>query len=254
MMGTVGTNFNDTVDELGEAIEKCRRSKQRAGYFAALYWRTTKAIRARADAGRFEDRDRMERFASTFAERYLVAYRAWESNRPMTASWNLAFETASIRRPIVLQHLVLGMSAHINLDLGVVSAQLARDAPGGLASMRSDFDLINSVLSEELDGSQACVNRVSPFVGLADRFGLRSDEAVCRFTLRFARQGAWRSAEELSKCTADQWDAAIARRDHAVAAFGSGLVHPGGVLGLSMTLVRIGEFRSVPHVIDALSA
>ncbi|MEP7112820.1 MAG: DUF5995 family protein [Ilumatobacteraceae bacterium] len=247
-------NFDDTIGELGEAIETCRRTKQRAGYFAALYWRTTKAVRARADAGRFENRERMERFASTFAERYLAAYRAWQTNRPMTASWKLAFDTASIRRPVVLQHLVLGMSAHINLDLGVVAAGMGRDMPGGLASMRSDFDLINGVLSDELEGSQANVDRVSPFIGLADHFGLRSDEALCRFTLRIARQGAWRSAEELSNCPADQWDTAIARRDHAVAAFGSSLVHPGGALGLAIAVVRVGELRSVPHVIDVLSA
>lgn len=249
----MGINFDDTVGELGEAIEACRRAKHRAGYFAALYWRTTKAVRARAEAGRFDDPDRMERFAVTFAARYLTAYRAWSADRPMTTSWQLAFDTAARRRPIVLQHLVLGMNAHINLDLGVVAAEMARDAAGGLASLRSDFDLINSVLSEELDASQACVNRVSPFIRLADGLGLRSDEALCGFALRIARQGAWRSAEQLSTCAADDWDAAIARRDQAVAKFGRGLVHPGGVLGVATAVVRVGELRSVPHVIDALS-
>ena len=254
MIRFVGTSFDETIGELGEAIEACRRAKHRAGYFAALYWRTTKAVRARAEAGQFEDRDRMERFASTFAERYLTAYRAWQTDKPMTASWKLAFDTASLRRPIVLQHLVFGMSAHINLDLGIVAAELSRGEPGGLASLRSDFDHINSVLSDELDGSQACVDRVSPFIRLADGVGLRSDEAIGRFTLRIARQGAWDSAEQLSKCAAADWDSAVARRDHAVAAFAAGLRHPGGLLGLAMAVVRIGEFHSVPHVIDALSS
>jgi hypothetical protein len=253
MMAAVGTHFDDTVGELGEAVEVCRRAKHRAGYFAALYWRTTKAVRARADAGRFDDRDRMERFANTFAERYLVAFRAWQNDGRMTESWKLAFETASKHRPIVLQHLVLGMSAHINLDLGIVAADMARDAPGGLTSLRFDFDLINDVLAEELDASQACVDRVSPFIGLADRVGLRSDEALGGFALRVARQGAWQSAEQLSKCTADERDAAIARRDQAVAKFASGLVHPGGLLGVAMAVVRVGERHSVPKVIDALS-
>jgi hypothetical protein len=253
MMASVGTHFDDTLAELGEAVATCRRAKHRAGYFAALYWRTTKAVRARAEAGRFEDPDRMERFAGTFAQRYLAAYRAWQSDAPMTASWKLAFDTASLRRPIVLQHLVLGMSAHINLDLGVVAAELGRAAPGGLASLRADFESINGVLSEELDASQACVDRVSPFIRLADAAGLRSDEAVSGFALRIARQGAWQSAEQLSKCSVDELGAAIARRDQAVAKFGSSLVHPGGLLGLAVAVVRVGELRSVPHVIDALS-
>ncbi len=253
MMSLVGTHFDDTVGELSEAVEVCKRAKHRAGYFAALYWRTTKAVRARADAGQFQDRDRMESFAGIFAARYLAAYRAWQSDGQMTASWKLAFDTASKCSPIVLQHLVLGMSAHINLDLGIVVADLARDAPGGLASLRSDFDSINDVLSGEINASQACVDRVSPFIRLADGVGLRSDEALCGFALRIARQGAWQSAEQLSKCTVDERDSAIARRDQAVAKFGSRLMHPGGVLGAAMAVVRTGELHSVPHVIDALS-
>jgi Family of unknown function (DUF5995) len=249
----MGTHFDDTVGELGEAVEVCRRAKHRAGYFAALYWRTTKAVRARAESGRFEDRDRMERFANSFAQRYLAAFRAWQSDAPMSESWKLAFDTAAKHRPIVLQHLVLGMSAHINLDLGIVVADMARDAPGGLTSLRFDFDLINDVLSEELDASQACVDRVSPFIGLADRLGLGSDEALGGFALRVARRGAWQSAEELSKCTVTERDAAIVRRDQAVAKFSSGLVHPGGLLGVAMAVVRVGERHSVPKVIDALS-
>jgi hypothetical protein len=253
MMCPVGTHFDDTVGELAEVVEACRRAKDRAGYFAALYWRTTKAVRARAEAGLFADAERMEHFANTFAARYLTAYRAWKSDAPVSASWNLAFDTASKRRPIVLQHLVLGMNAHINLDLGVVVAGLARDAPGGLVSLRADFDLINDVLSEQVNASQACVDRVSPFMRVADGLGLRSDEALCGFVLRIARQGAWSSAEQLSKCAVGELDSAIDRRDQAVAAFGSGLAHPGGALGAAIIVVRAGEVRSVPHVIDALS-
>ena len=65
-------------------------------------------------------------------------------------SWRVAFDAAARRRPIVLQHLLLGMNAHINLDLGVTAATFA--GPEGLATVRRDFDAINRVLADLVDG------------------------------------------------------------------------------------------------------
>ena len=50
------------------------------------------------------------------------------------------------RRPIILQHLLLGMNAHINLDLGVCASELAE--PGAIDAIRVDFDAVNDVLAD----------------------------------------------------------------------------------------------------------
>ena len=213
---------------------------------------------AEAQHGVFDDPDRMQRFAALFAQRFIAAYQARRAGRPTTASWKLAFDVAGRPRPVVLQHLLLGMSAHINLDLGVAVAELSRDLDAGdptagLQALRSDFLSINRVLSGQLNASQECVNRVSPFIAVADAAGLRSDEELCRFVLRVARDGAWQSAEQLSASPPSGLVSMIDRRDQAVAAFGRHIVHPGGILGFSLFPVRIGELRSIRAVIDALS-
>lgn len=53
-------------------------------------------------------------------------------------------------RPLILQHLLLGINAHINLDLGIAAAQTS---PGDdLPDLRNDFVEINRVLVRQVDG------------------------------------------------------------------------------------------------------
>ncbi len=194
----------------------------------------------------------MERFVAAFAERYLGAYRAWRAGRPISASWELAFDTASARLPVIVQHLVLGMNAHINFDLGIVVAELGRGAPAGIDALRSDFELINDVLAEETDDSQANVNRVSPLMRCFDGLGLRTDEQLCRFSLELARREAWNAARRHVAAEPAERAAEIERCDRSVARLGRRFADPGGLLDVARTIVRAGELRSVPSVIDAL--
>ena len=47
--------------------------------------------------------------------------------------------------PVILQHLLLGINAHINLDLGIAAVETS---PGNqLAPLKNDFDMINKLLA-----------------------------------------------------------------------------------------------------------
>ena len=85
------------------------------------------------------------------------------------------------------------MNAHINLDLGVAAADAGGGAP--LDAVRADFDAVNDVLGQLIDGCQGALDEVSPWLGLADRVGGRGDEAVIRFSLVAARRQAWSVAD-----------------------------------------------------------
>ena len=111
----------------------------------------------------------------------------------------MAFEAAGRWRPIVLQHLLLGMNAHINLDLGVTASELADG--GSIDAVRADFDAVNDVLGELVDGCQGALGQVSPWLGLADRVGGSGDETLIRFSLVAARRQAWSVAERLARST-----------------------------------------------------
>ena len=59
------------------------------------------------------------------------------------------------------------MNAHINLDLGVTASELGDG--GAIDAVRADFDAVNDVLGELVDGCQGALGQVSPWLGLADR-------------------------------------------------------------------------------------
>jgi hypothetical protein len=231
MAATVG----ETIAALESIVDRCAANGDRIGYFAAMYLAVTHTVSERAAAGRFADAVTMERFVSRFAGRYLDALTAWEAGRPCTQSWVLAFEATRQWRPVILQHLLLGMNAHINLDLGVTASELADGR--AIEAVRADFDAVNDVLADLVDGCEGVVGDVSPWIGLADRIGGRHDEALIRFSLVAARREAWSVAERLCVLQGDERVRAIAEVDAAAAKVGHAVAHPG--VGASALLLAV---------------
>jgi hypothetical protein len=244
--------FADTIAGLDAVVERCAAAGDRNGYFAAMYVAVTNTMRQRAADGHFNDAARMERFVAAFAARYLDAIDAWRRGAPCAASWRAAFEVARGWRPIIVQHLLLGMNAHINLDLGVV-ASAAGDA-GGLDAVRADFDAVNDVLGELIDGCQGALDEVSPWCDLADRVGGRGDESLIRFSLVVARRQAWSVATRLSGMNAADRDREIAAVDHATAGVAYVVGHPGLAASAVLLAVRARERATPADVMRRLQA
>lgn len=244
--------FDDALGDLDRIRDSCRRGQDRNGYFAAMYGRVTAAVQARAAAGRFEDPERMERFVVAFARRYTNAYRSRSAERPTTQSWRLAFDTAERRDPLVVQHLLLGMNAHINLDLGIVTAELAR-RERSLDAMAADFGAINGVLAEMVDRCQAAVVAASPVLALVDDLLAEHDEAAATFSLRVARDGAWAFAEQLHSAEPQRWEELVAARDRSVAEVGTRLLATAGPAASLTAVLRATEWRPVGDVVTLLA-
>jgi hypothetical protein len=119
------TDIDIVLARLDDVIEEAREGASRAGYFAAMYRKVTVAVRDAVVAGRFADGDRMARLDRVFAERYLDAYDQWRTGAVPTIAWQVAFDATRRWRPIIVQQLLAGMNAHINLDLGVAAASVA---------------------------------------------------------------------------------------------------------------------------------
>lgn len=122
---TPATTINEVITALNHIITTSRQTRSRLGYFAILYLKVTEAVQTGIANNQFQDGPRMERLDVTFANRYLHAYYQWQNRQQPTRSWQLAFEAAEKRTVLILEHLLLGMSAHINLDLGIAAAQTA---------------------------------------------------------------------------------------------------------------------------------
>jgi Family of unknown function (DUF5995) len=244
--------FDRTLGAIDVVLERCAADGDRIGYFAAMYVAVTTTIRERADSGRFEDAARMERFVSHFARRYLDAVEAWRVGAPCTDSWRAAFQASQQWRPIILQHLLLGMNAHINLDLGVTVAELG--AGGSIEAMRADFDAMNDVLGQLVNCCQGALDEVSPWLGLADRIGGPGDESVIRFSLIAARRQAWSVATRLSTLTGADFDRAVRDVDRSTALVAGAIAHPGLPASAVLLAVRARERAQPAQVMRLLGA
>jgi hypothetical protein len=184
--------IDEVIDALGDVVEDARRRGDRLGLFAALYRRTTEGVRDGIHAGRFDDPARMERLDVVFAERYFGAYHAHRKGGTPAGPWRYAFARAAEDGHLALQHLLLGVNAHIALDLGVSACATCRR--GALHALEHDFFVINDILAEMVDRVQRDLNAVSPRLAALDRLGGPADERLAAAFLAHARRAAWRKA------------------------------------------------------------
>jgi Family of unknown function (DUF5995) len=244
--------IDDVIRSLDTIIAWAHEGKSRAGYFAALYRRVTKAVKEGIARGRFQNGDRMERLDVIFANRYLTAYERWRKSAPTMLSWTVAFDAASHWYPLVLQHLLAGMNAHINLDLGIAAAACA---PGDqLAGLQADFNQINNVLAEQLGAVEQEMAEISPWVALLNTFGLRTESTIINFNMSKARDCAWNEACNLAATAPGLLDQAIADVDLRVGVFGRLVASPPVLVRLQLLPIRLREVSGVRRVIEILAA
>ena len=243
--------IDEVVARLDDVIAESRRTRSRLGYFATLYRGVTVKVKEGIAAGSFEDGARMERLDVIFANRYLDALARHRRGEKASRCWERSFSAADNWFPLVLQHLLLGINAHINLDLGIAAAETS---PGDdLEGLRHDFDGINNILCSMLEDVQDRLASVSAWMTVLDRAGCRADEAVMNFSINRAREKAWKAAQRLAILKDDMRQQEIDALD-GQAAFRAHLIrYPGLTLRAASVLVRVTELRDVSRVIDVLS-
>jgi uncharacterized protein DUF5995 len=245
-------NIDEVIARLTDIVDISRQDSSRLGYFAALYRKVTISVKQGILNGRFENGARMERLDVNFASRYLEAYDLRRKGETPNASWQVSFEAAERWRPLVLQHLLLGINAHINLDLGVAAAETS---PGDqLASLKHDFDMINKLLAGLVQPVQDQIGEVSPWIGFLEKIDPSADDAIINFSLDRARASAWNFAVRLNALGENERIAVIKQRDQEIATLGRLVYKPPGVfLNLGLLAIRLRESNEVARVIDTLS-
>jgi Family of unknown function (DUF5995) len=243
--------IDQVIEQLDDIVDRTKRHKSRLGYFGALYRKVTLKVKAGISEGFFEDGGRMERLDVIFANRYLEAFEQNLKDIPPTRSWQLAFDASKCWWPIVLQHLLLGMNAHINLDLGIAAAHTS---PGeAVYGLKNDFNKINEILAALVDEVERELAQIWPVLGLLDYTAGKTDEVLINFNMQRARDHAWKVAEKLAPLEPAAQVPAINKLDVEIALFGRVIRHPGFVVGTVNKIIRLGERGNIPQIIDMLS-
>ena len=242
--------IHEVINLLEKIVEDAISQKDPMGIFAIVYLGVTNDVREGVRQNAFSDGSRMERLDVIFANRYLAAHDAYMDSKPCSQAWQSTFDGARRFDMLVLQHLLMGMNAHINLDLGIAASEAIE--PALLPELEADFNHINRMLSAKIDAVQGQLSKISPLFFLLDWVGKRNDERFAEFSLVKARNNAWKAANRLSKLSLENKELEINELDGYVTMLNKVISNPGLFLNSVIRLIKWFEVKDVGKVLSQL--
>jgi len=235
--------LDEVIDQLEVYIDDCTQTQNRMGYFATLYLGVTKEVKEGISASRFEDGPRMEVLDVHFANLF------FHSTQNPSVVWEKAFTSAEFSKFVLVQHLLLGMNAHINFDLALAVKQSVNKAE--MDNLFSDYNEINTILIEQIDIMQEKVNKSWWIFRVLDLISLRFDELLVGFSLIKARESAWNYAELLQNT--DKVDKILEEMETLTLSFANILIKPKGlIINTIIWINHLFEPKSVSMLIKTI--
>ena len=153
---------------------------------------------------------------------------------------------------IILQSLLLGINAHINLDLGVVTGKAF---PGiELEDFHDDFNRINDILGSLIPEARDTVEQFSPLLEELTAIGGQDVALVLEFSVDAARDEAWRAAELISLTPSEIDRLAIGALDAKAKLLGRVVADHPEPLATVVRRIRRAESTDVAAIIGALDS
>lgn len=186
------------LDKMQTQIEAWHALADRRATFLSCYRLMTGNMLAGLHAGRFHDAAWVDHLLSRFADYYFTALSAYEHD-PLTAPpvWQLAHQACRQPNTLVIQHLLLGVNAHINYDLVLVLVELLERAwpqltPAERATRYADYSLVNTIIAETIDTVQdTVIEPASPIMDVVDKAFGPVDEWLTSRLITHWREGVW---------------------------------------------------------------
>lgn len=206
MLELLATEFR-TVEEVEAGLQRLEAHfwvrRDRRGVFATAYLHITRALRRDLEGGGFRNPAWVRAYLVSFGNLYRVALLNYERGEgPVAKAWRISFEAARVGAGFVIQHLVLGINAHINHDLPLALVEVGIDP--ARADKYHDHTRVNEVLQAATDGLKGEVStRYAPVLSRLDRLAGRFDDDATRFSIPKAREHAWTFAVALTSCGSD---------------------------------------------------
>ncbi|MBX2893771.1 MAG: hypothetical protein KF734_22865 [Saprospiraceae bacterium] len=181
--------------------------------------------------GRFTDAQWVERLMLRFADYYYDALTLYEQQHPDTPPvWQQVHDVALQKRLHIMQHLLLGINAHINYDLPLalydgLHAEWPTLAEPERQIRKTDHETVNIIIAETIDAVQdEVIEPRSPVMALADRLMGRMDEWLLAQLITGWRTEVWRvTLDLLTAADPNQWENIRAAQEQKVLARGKEL-------------------------------
>lgn len=244
-------NITEVINILDTIIADCKQKNSRLGYFAVLYKLMTEAVAKGMNDNIFEDAARMEKLDVVFANRYLQAYFDYTGNKPVTLSWKTTFDAAQEDNLIVVQHLLLGINAHINLDLGIAAADIC--SIDNIHELQNDFVKINDTIADIYSRLQPRFTKISWPAVFLSRIDPRVTNNVINFSIVKAREVAWANALILCNAGNNNREQIIGSTDNIVLKVANAITHPAALKNIGLKIILRFEGKDVGKNIAILA-
>lgn len=216
--------IEEVLKKLDEIIIWAKENKSPIGYFACTYKMMTAQVLKGIQQKKFEDNPRMILLDIAFATRYLEAWENYNKGNKCSNSWYLTFEASKNKDLLILQHIFLGINAHINLDLGISAASIMPYQK--INPLKTDFERINSVIASINQNVQDSLNKICYPVNLIDKLSNGKDNVILDFPISKARDSSWATAVISSNTPNFLKESVINIVDYAVVKVASQILNP----------------------------
>lgn len=193
----------DALARMDVLAEAWRETSDGRGTFLACYRLMTGSMISAVVERDFDDPAWVDLLLVRFAEYYFDALAAYEHDPSVApAAWQLAHDSCRERR-WELQRLLLGINAHINVDLPLTVEELLAPEWEGLSAAqrearRRDYLAVNGIIAATVDAVQDTVLEPAvPILALADVLLGPAEEFLMSRMLEQWRESAWENAVAL---------------------------------------------------------
>jgi hypothetical protein len=191
-------NPDATLARMRECLGRWQEAGDGRAVFLGCYALMTENMLRAVSAGRFRDAAWVRHLLIHFAGYYFNALDAWDGGQDVPPVWRHAY--ACRADAPALQQLLLGVSAHINYDLVLATADLLEGEWQGMdeakrAMRRADFDTVNAVIAGTIDAVQdSILEPREPALRIIDAALGPVDEWLIAGEIRRWRDAVWAEA------------------------------------------------------------
>ena len=245
--------IDNVIGELKQLVTWALTQPSRIGYFASLYLRVTDTIRSKIGTGYFDDDARMQQLDATFASRYLSAVQQFRSQDPaLPKAWAVALDATNQENLIIVQHLLLSMNPHINVDLAIAAA---KTCPGNsIGSLQGDFNRINAILANVVPTVISEIDALSPYLHMMADLAQDGETSIIDFSLVAARDACWAMAQKLANLSSSEQEGVIAGENVPIVALGQAILTPGFIASEVIDTIRSAEVKDIGQIISTLNS
>ena len=198
-------SVDDVISGLDWFEKQCLDSGDLRGVFATAYLHITRSMNKQLRENQFRNNQWTEKYLVRFGNLYRIALIDFELSNlsHVPKSWQISFETAARKEGFIIQHLLMGVNAHINHDLAIALFEV--DISSERADKYADHNLVNKILEDSTEGLKSEVStKYAPILRRLDRAAGTMDDRLIQFSIPKAREHAWAFAVALTNAPDDQ--------------------------------------------------